>query len=229
MAEMMEQSGISKTGISKTGKTPAPDAISDDEASKIGPGLEALLLDRDGVINVDRGYVYQRDKFEWREGIFRLVKIAVTQAIPVVVVTNQSGIGRGYYLQDDYDKLTTWMCEVFAQRGTPLTRVYHCPFHPDARIAALRDSHPWRKPEPGMILAAKQELNLDLGRSVMIGDQWSDALAAWRAGVGTAVLVGEQRPPEPEILPPFIRQPDMVAVADWYAARRAKGASSEQS
>lgn len=180
---------------------------------------EALLLDRDGVINTDRTYVARRADFEWRPGIFDLVAIAAQHHVPIVVVTNQTGIGRGLYTQDDFDRLTEWMCEVFASRGTPIAKVYHCPYHPDAVVPALRAAHPWRKPEPGMLLAAQRDLGLDLGRSVMVGDQWSDIVAATRAGVGTAVLVGEPRSPAPSPLPAVTRFPDITAMARWYRAR----------
>ena len=180
---------------------------------------EALFLDRDGVINVDRTFVAHRSDFEWREGIFSLVATAARHAVPVVVVTNQSGIGRGYYTEADFARLTDWMCAEFAARGTPITRVYHCPFHPEATRPELRAAHPWRKPAPGMMLAAAHDLGLDLARSVLVGDQWSDMLAAERAGVGTAVLVGEPRPPTPDPAPTVIRFPDVAAAAEWYATR----------
>jgi len=181
----------------------------------------ALLLDRDGVINVDHGFVARREDFEWRPGIFRLVGIAAASNIPVVVVTNQTGIGRGYYAQSDFDALTVWMQDAFARKGTPIAKVYHCPFHPEATVAELRASHPWRKPEPGMLLAARDDLGLDLGKSVMVGDQWSDMIAAQRAGVGTAVLVGDPKTrkllPEGVSFPDVICKPDIEAVARWYA------------
>lgn len=180
---------------------------------------EALLLDRDGVINTDRTYVARRADFEWRPGIFDLVAVAAHHRVPIVVVTNQTGIGRGLYSQEDFDRLTEWMCEVFAARGAPIARVYHCPYHPEAIVPSLRAAHPWRKPEPGMLLAAQRDLDLDLERSVMVGDQWSDIIAASRAGVGTAVLVGEPRPPAPSPLPIVTRLPDVTAVARWYRAR----------
>ncbi|MCB1511114.1 MAG: HAD family hydrolase [Hyphomicrobiaceae bacterium] len=185
-----------------------------------GRAREALLLDRDGVINVDRTYVARKDDFVWRDGIFDLVAIANRRAIPVVVITNQSGIGLNYYTEADFQALTAWMCATFAERGTPITRVYHCPYHPEAKDPALRAAHPWRKPAPGMILAAADDLCLDLGASVMVGDQWSDAMAAERAGVGHIVLVGEPRQPKPATLPKVERVPDVTAVARWYAARQ---------
>lgn len=175
----------------------------------------ALFLDRDGVINVDRGYVHRIGDFVWQDGIFRLVAMAHKAGYPVIVITNQSGIGRGLYSAQDFATLNTWMCAAFAHRGTPLARVYHCPHHPEAIDPEYRSTHPWRKPAPGMLLAAGDDLGLDLARSIMIGDQWTDAEAAARAGVGTIVLVGEQRTPPPEPCPPARRLATVAQAAAW--------------
>src|SRR2546423_9163534 len=88
----------------------------------------ALFLDRDGVINIDHGYVHRVDEFEFLPGIFDLVRYAVRELDwPVVVVTNQAGIGRGLFDEKAFESLTSWMCERFAREGAPLTRAYHCP------------------------------------------------------------------------------------------------------
>jgi D-glycero-D-manno-heptose 1,7-bisphosphate phosphatase len=150
----------------------------------------ALLLDRDGVINVDRGYVCRRADFEWQAGIFDVARTARRLGLDIVVVTNQSGIGRGYYTEDDFHTLTAFMRARFDEEGAPLTAIYHCPFHPEAIEPRWRaPDHPWRKPRPGMILAARDELRLDLKRSVLIGDRLVDLQAGAAAGVGTLALV----------------------------------------
>ena len=152
---------------------------------------KALFLDRDGVINVDRNYVYRIEDFDWQPGIFDLARAAIGKGLDLVVVTNQSGIGRGYYSEADYQVLTTFMRARFAAEGAALAAIYHCPFHPDAIWPELRVAdHSWRKPRPGMILAARDELGIELGSSVMIGDRGSDIEAGAAAGVGTLVLVG---------------------------------------
>lgn len=202
-----------------------PDLSDDDQKVAHQPGREALFLDRDGVINVDRTYVARRSDFEWCPGIFRLTRVAAERGIPIVVVTNQSGIGKGYYTQVDFDQLNAWMCAEFDARGTPLAGVYHCPYHPEAVIASLKADHPWRKPAPGMLLAAARDLALDLTQSVMIGDQWNDMIAAARAGIGTAVLVGTPRHDLPAPCPPVIHCPDTEAAADWYARHIANAAA----
>ena len=124
----------------------------------------ALFLDRDGVINVDHGYVHRPEHFEFVPGIFELCAEATTRGLPIVVVTNQAGIGRGYYTEADFHRLTDWMHERFRQAGVPLTAVYFCPFHPTAGIGAYRAESEFRKPGPGMILQAAREHALDLAQ-----------------------------------------------------------------
>src|SRR5258705_6669482 len=111
----------------------------------------ALFLDRDGVINVDHGYVHRIDEFEFLPGIFKLARFAVRELDwPVIVVTNQAGIGCGLFDEKAFEALTIWMCERFAREGAPLTKIYHCPFHPERGIGAYRRDHRCRNPHPGM-------------------------------------------------------------------------------
>jgi D-glycero-D-manno-heptose 1,7-bisphosphate phosphatase len=153
----------------------------------------ALFLDRDGVINVDHGYVHRPEQFELVPGIFELARFWTNElGRPIVVVTNQSGIGRGMFDEKAYAELTRWMCDRFAAEGAALARVYHCPYHPQHGIGAYRRDHPWRKPNPGMILQAARDLGLDLARSAIMGDSMSDIEAGAAAGVGLRVLVGSR-------------------------------------
>ena len=153
----------------------------------------ALFLDRDGVINVDRGYVHQPDQFEFVPGIFELCRFWTNHVRgPIVVVTNQSGIGRGYFDEAAYTKLTRWMCDRFAEQGTSISRVYHCPYHPLDGIGEYRCDHPWRKPNPGMILRASSELGLNLARSAILGDSVKDIEAGAAAGIGLRILLGSR-------------------------------------
>lgn len=150
----------------------------------------ALFLDRDGVINVDRGYVSRVEDFEFLPGIFELVRFAGRElGWPAVVVSNQSGIGRGYFDEAAYRALTDWMCERFRAEGAPIARVYHCPYHPSHGIGAYRVDHDWRKPKPGMILQAAADLNLDLPKSALIGDRLDDMEAAAAAGVPLRIRI----------------------------------------
>lgn len=157
-----------------------------------GARTPALFLDRDGVINVDRGYVHRVDQFEFLPGIFELARFAVECAWPIVVVTNQAGIGRGLYSEVDYQAVNQWMCDRFRSEQAPIARVYHCPFHAELGIGEYRVDHPWRKPRPGMILQAAAELGLDLSRSCLIGDKLSDIEAAAAAGVPERILLDSE-------------------------------------
>jgi D-glycero-D-manno-heptose 1,7-bisphosphate phosphatase len=163
----------------------------------------ALFLDRDGVINVDHGYVHRPDQFEFVPGIFDLARFWTRELRggPIVVISNQSGIGRGYFDESDHDHLTRWMCDRFAAEGAAIARVYHCPYHPVHGIGAYRAEHPWRKPNPGMILQAAADLGLDLDRCVAIGDKISDIRAAAAAGVGLGILIGPYPARGGELLP----------------------------
>ncbi|WP_018860767.1 MULTISPECIES: D-glycero-beta-D-manno-heptose 1,7-bisphosphate 7-phosphatase [unclassified Thioalkalivibrio] len=148
----------------------------------------ALFLDRDGVINVDHGYVHRPDQVEFVPGIFELVAAATARQWPVVVVTNQSGIGRGYYGDSEFRQLTDWMRKRFSERDGRIEAVYHCPHHPHDAQPDYRRACPDRKPEPGMLLRARDDLGLDLPGSVLVGDRASDLEAGRRAGVGTRIL-----------------------------------------
>jgi len=148
----------------------------------------ALFLDRDGVINEDSGYTHRIEDFRFMPGIFELCRHAHAAGRLLVVVTNQAGIGRGYYDEATYQVLTRWMQARFAEQGAPLARVYHCPYHPQEAIGAFRQDSPMRKPHPGMLLQARDEFGIDMAGSVMLGDKWSDIQAGQRAGVGTTLL-----------------------------------------
>lgn len=144
---------------------------------------KALFLDRDGVINIDHGYVHLPEQTEWVPGIFDLCKLAVDQDYLLVVITNQAGIARGFYDEQAFDSYSAWMRQQFLERGVPIAAIYHCPHHPEHGIGALRTECDCRKPKPGMILRAQRELDLDLRASALIGDMPSDLEAGRAAGV----------------------------------------------
>jgi D-glycero-D-manno-heptose 1,7-bisphosphate phosphatase len=153
----------------------------------------ALFLDRDGVINVDRGYIHRPDQCEFVPGIFELARFWTNELRrPIVVVTNQSGIGRGYFDENTYAGLTRWMCDRFEAERTAITRVYHCPYHPLDGIGEYRCDHPWRKPKPGMLLQAASDLGLDPARCTILGDKMSDIEAGASAGIGLRILIGSR-------------------------------------
>jgi len=148
----------------------------------------ALFLDRDGVINVDTGYVHRIEDFTFIDGIIELSRDRVERGWALVVVTNQAGIGRGYYGEQAFETLTAWMCGRFQAAGAPLDAVYHCPYHPEHGIGTYRQDSFDRKPNPGMLLRARDELGIDLSRSAIVGDTPTDMLAARRAGVPQRIL-----------------------------------------
>lgn len=162
----------------------------------------ALFLDRDGVINVNHGYVHRREDFEFLPGIFELVRSARRHGLLPVVVTNQAGIARGYYDEATFLALTDWMLQRFADEGAPLERVYFCPYHPMAGIGRYRAESADRKPAPGMLLRARDELGLDLPGSVLLGDKTSDIEAGRAAGVGLKLLLRAAPDPDDPAAPP---------------------------
>jgi D-glycero-D-manno-heptose 1,7-bisphosphate phosphatase len=152
----------------------------------------ALFLDRDGVINVDHGYVHTPDKFDFLPSIFELVAAAKQAGYLVVVVTNQAGIGRGYYNEAHFLMLTDWMKARFVENGGQIDAVYFSPYHPEHGVGQyLRDSD-CRKPAPGMLLQGERDLNIDLQRSILIGDKFSDMAAGRAAGVGTLLYLSTE-------------------------------------
>ncbi len=148
----------------------------------------ALFLDRDGIINVDHDYVHRRQDFEFIDGIFELCRHADGLGFRLFVVTNQAGIGRGYYTEQDFFALTDWMCGVFRENGVTIDKVYFCPFHPEHGLGKYKISSTMRKPGPGMILQAADEFCIDLPGSVLLGDRETDMQAGIAAGVGRNLL-----------------------------------------
>lgn len=147
-------------------------------------GRKAAFLDRDGVLNVDHGYVHRVEDLDWIPGAQAAVKRLNETGYLVVVVTNQSGIGRGYYDEPAMDAVHARLLEAFAAAGARIDAIYACPFHPDAAETRYRHpDHPDRKPNPGLLLRAIADHGVDPAASFMIGDKPSDMEAARRAGV----------------------------------------------
>jgi D-glycero-D-manno-heptose 1,7-bisphosphate phosphatase len=146
---------------------------------------KAIFLDRDGVINVDKQYVSKIEDFEFKDGIFNLLHSLQEMGYILIIVTNQSGIGRGYYSLEDFEKLTQWKLDQLAQKGIKIHKVYYCPHAPELKCDC-------RKPSPKMLLEAQKSFNIDMKRSWMIGDKKSDIEAGKNAGVGKTVLIGCQ-------------------------------------
>jgi D-glycero-D-manno-heptose 1,7-bisphosphate phosphatase len=143
----------------------------------------AVFFDRDGVINVDHGYVHRPDQFHWVPGAQNAIRLLNDLGYRVVVVTNQAGVARGYYSEDAVHALHGWVQDRLAEDGAFIDAFYYCPYHPDAQVERFRAAHIDRKPSPGMILRAFSDLNIDRSRSFLIGDKESDMEAASRAGI----------------------------------------------
>lgn len=154
-----------------------------------GVSRRALFLDRDGVINVNHGYVHTPEETEWISPVFELCRAAQSAGYVLVVVTNQAGIARGYYSEREFLDYTRWLHEQFKLRGITLEATYYCPHHAEAGTGQYRVECDCRKPRPGMILQAARDLCLDLGQSVLIGDMETDLAAAEAAQVGSRFLV----------------------------------------
>ena len=143
----------------------------------------ALFLDRDGVINIDRNYIYRVEDFAWVEGAADVIKRFNDKGWWVFVVTNQSGIARGYYTEEQMQTLHDWLNVELEKRGAKIDRIYHCPFHEEGTIPRYTKDSYDRKPKPGMLIRAMTDFPVIKERSFLIGDKQADLEAAKAAGV----------------------------------------------
>jgi len=142
----------------------------------------ALFLDRDGIINIDTGYVHTKEAFHFNPGIFQLCQLFAKHHYRIFVVTNQSGIHRGYYTTESFHQLTQWIHRMFRKQGINIEQTYFCPHLPNEGCTC-------RKPAPGMVHQAQKEYNIDLKASWMIGDKQSDIDLATQAGIGHTIAI----------------------------------------
>lgn len=154
----------------------------------------ALFLDRDGIINEERHYVHRTEDFHFIDGIFELCRAAIEAGVAIIVVTNQAGIGRGFFTEQQFQTLTGWMNARFAEQGVTIDQVYYCPHHPVHGTGHYKLDCLCRKPNPGMILRARDDHGICLRNSILIGDKDWDIVAAKAAGVGTPVLISVNVP-----------------------------------
>jgi D-glycero-D-manno-heptose 1,7-bisphosphate phosphatase len=138
----------------------------------------AAFFDRDGVLNVDHGYAYRPDQFEWIAGAPEAVRLLNEAGYLVIVVTNQSGIARGYYTEAAMLQFHAHMQETLRAQGAHIDAFYYCPHHPEGTVKELAVWCRCRKPEPGMLEEAAREWPIDLSRSFLIGDKDADMAAA---------------------------------------------------
>ena len=139
--------------------------------------IKAIFLDRDGVVNKEVNYLFKKEDFEFIDGIFDACLYFQNLDYVIIIVTNQSGIARKYYTENDYQTLTKWMLRQFEDNGIEILNVFHCPHGPESTCEC-------RKPKPGMLLKSKEDFpEIEFDKSYLIGDSDSDIQAAFSVGI----------------------------------------------
>jgi len=144
--------------------------------------IKTIFLDRDGVINKEIKYLHKIKDFEFIDGIFASCKYLESLGYQIIIITNQSGISRGYYTTSDFEIITNWMINQFHYNDIEILDVFHCPHLPNINCNC-------RKPKPGMLFEAKKKHNIDMSKSWLIGDKETDIIAANNAGINNTILV----------------------------------------
>ena len=196
-------------------------------ANSTVPLRSAVFLDRDGTINEQMGYINHISRFQLLPGVGAAIARLNRQGLPVVVVTNQSGLARGYFPAALLEAVHEKMFRGLAEAGAHIDGLYLCPHHPEAKEARYRQACDCRKPKTGMLEQAARDLGLDLARSYVIGDRWSDLRCGAAVGASTIlVLTGYGRGDACYIGPTQTVQPDFIAedlsgAVDWLLVREA--------
>jgi D-glycero-D-manno-heptose 1,7-bisphosphate phosphatase len=150
----------------------------------------AVFFDRDGVLNIDKGFTHRLEDLRWNEGAIAAVKAVNDAGWYAFVVTNQAGIGHGHYSESDVDHFHRHMDEAMAAGGAHIDEYTYCPFHPEAKLAAYRQASSHRKPQPGMILDLLARWPVDAGKSFLVGDKDIDLQAAKAASIDAYLYEG---------------------------------------
>ena len=152
---------------------------------------KAVFLDRDGTINVDKHYLYKIEEFEFLPGAVEGMRALQEAGYLLIIVTNQSGIGRGYYTEEAFHTLNQWMIETLERQGVHITAVYYCPHLPDAALPEYRQECSCRKPKLGMYYQAAKDWNIDFAQSIAIGDNLRDCAICQAEGC-RGFLIGDE-------------------------------------
>jgi D-glycero-D-manno-heptose 1,7-bisphosphate phosphatase len=150
-----------------------------------------VFLDRDGVLNRDDGYVGTLERFRWIDGAREAIRLANDLGYYVFVITNQAGVARGLYGEEDVRALHDWMANELREVGAVVDDWRFCPYHPAGIVERFREDHPWRKPNPGMIFDLLEKWPIERARSILVGDKESDCAAARAAGITPFLFQGE--------------------------------------
>lgn len=151
--------------------------------------IKVAFLDRDGVINKEVNYLHKIEDFEYTENCIEGLKKIRDLGYEIIIVTNQAGIARGYYTEQQYQQLTDWYLADLIKHGIAILDVFHCPHHPEGNVPEYAISCDCRKPKSGMFEQARSKYDIDMGNSLMIGDKESDLLAAQKTGIKKLILV----------------------------------------
>ncbi len=170
---------------------------------------KAIFLDRDDTIIEDTGYINDPDQVKLLEGVPEAMSSLKTMGYKLVVVSNQSGVARGLVTEEALGRIHKRLEQLLAEKGVSLDRIYYCPYHPDGVIPKYRKESDLRKPNPGMLLAASKDLDIDLAESWMVGNSARDVAAGKRAGCNTVMIAGRTHEQK---IPPGEPSPDYRAV-----------------
>ena len=154
--------------------------------------IKGAFLDRDGVINDDLNYVYEKRKFVFKKGIFELLTLLSRNNYLIFIITNQSGIARGLFTEKDYKILTDYYLSKINKKGINIEEVYYCPHHPKYSEAPFNNCE-CRKPKPGLFNKAKITYNIDMKSSLVIGDSLRDLEAGYLSGIKKRILISPEK------------------------------------
>lgn len=155
---------------------------------------KAIFLDRDGTINVEKSYLYRIEDFEFCPGVIEGLRLLQDAGFLLIITTNQSGIARGYYTENDFAVLNDWMLSCLRRYGIIISKVYYCPHLPDATVPEYRVECNCRKPKPGMIAKAIEEFSIDVGESFAIGDKLRDCLSSSAYHINSYLINNNESP-----------------------------------